>query len=303
MKRKPYRFFLYLLLESSNIIIFLLPYKIIVFLGRCFGGLSYYFLRRYRNIALENLRLTFNGEKSEDEIRSIAKGVFCNLGMTGAEYAGLRKFNKTAVRRILTEDGARDFRKILSKEKGLIAVSSHFCNWEMAAVCISAFDLDVSVIARRIYYPLYNKFLVSLRDLHGVKTIYRDDKNVLRKSIAALKANGILAIVPDQDVDSVDGVFVNFFGRPAYTPSGPVVIAMLTGSPLVVSVTVRDGGKFRLITSEPIYIERSGNKKEDIIKYTQQWTNILEGYIRRYPSYWAWIHKRWKTRPLDVPVS
>ncbi|MBU4376947.1 MAG: lysophospholipid acyltransferase family protein [Candidatus Omnitrophica bacterium] len=297
MKRKPYRFFLYLLLECSNIIILLLPYRVIVFLGGFFGGLSYYFLPKYRNIALENLRLAFKDEKSEKEIRDIVKGVFRNLGMTGVEYASLRKFNRKSVKRILTEEGANTFKKILSEGKGLIAISSHFCNWEMAAVCTSAFDLDVSVIARRVYYPPYNKFLVSLRESQGVKTIYRDDKNVLRKSLAVVRSNEVLAIVPDQDVDSVDGVFVNFFGRPAYTPSGPVVMAMLSGAPIVVSVIVRDGGKFRLVTSDPIYIQKSGDRKKDIIKYTQQWTDILEEYIRRYPYYWVWIHKRWKTQP------
>jgi len=260
-------------------------------------------LPKYRNIALENLRTAFKDEKSEKEIRSIAKGVFQNLGMTGVEYASLRKFNRQTVRRILTEEGAGTFRKILSEGKGLIAVSSHFCNWEMAAVCISAFDINISVIARRVYYPPYNKFLVSLRELQGVKTLYRDDKDILKRSLAALGSNEVLAIVPDQDVDSVEGVFVDFFGKPAYTPSGPVVMAMLSGAPIVVSVTVREGGKFKLITSEPIYVERSGDKKKDIIKYTQKWTDILEEYIRQHPSYWVWIHKRWKTQPTGTRVS
>ena len=137
----------------------------------------------------------------------------------------------------------------------------------------------------------------------GVTTIYRDDPNVLRKSLEVLKSNSVLGIAADQDVASISGVFVNFFGRPAYTPTGPVVIAILSGAPIVPIVSIREKGRLRLIVKEPIYVEKSGNKKENIVKYTQQWSDILEEIIRQYPDHWAWVHRRWKTQPADKPEA
>ena len=297
MKRKPYRFFLFILLKLVYVIIIILPYKISVFLGTFFGSLAYAILTKYRNITLNNLRLAFAGEKDEREIKRIARDVFRNLGRTAAECLSLRKFDREAVKRLIVEEDYRPLKEILSKGKGLIIIGSHYGNWEMSSIGGVAVGLDVTVIARRIYYPPYNKFLVTLREGKGVKTLYRDEKGVLRKSLNILKSNGVLGVVPDQDVDSIDGVFVNFFGKPAYTPTGPVVMAMLSGTPMLPTFMMRENGRFRLFAGEPIYVENSGDKEQDIIRYTQKWSDIVEKYIRMYPSQWVWMHRRWKTRP------
>lgn len=300
MKRKPYRFFLYLLLEFGNIIILILPYRISVFFGGLFGVLAYTALVKYRNVTIDNLRSVFAHEKSEKEINKIARDVFCNLGKTAAECLSLRKFNAKAVKRLIKEEDYRPLKAILSKGKGIVVLASHFGNWEMSSIGGVACGLDVTIIARRIYYPPYNKFLVSIRGDKGVKTLYRDDKNVLRKSLSALKSNGVLGVAPDQDVDSIDGVFVNFFGKPAYTPTGPVIIAMLSGAPIVPTFMMRENGRSRLFVEEPIYIEKTDDRGRDIIKYTQKWSDVVEKYIRMYPSQWVWMHRRWKTRQNEL---
>ena len=297
MKRKPYRFFLYLLLRLLHVIILILPYRLAVFLGNFFGGLAYHVLLKYRKIALENLRGAFRGEKSEKELRRIAKGVFRNLGMTGAECLSLHKFNRESVKRLMVEDDFRPIKDVLSKGKGVIIIASHFGNWEMSSICGANFGLDATIIGKRIYYPPYNKFLASIREDKGVKILYRDDKNILRKSLAVLKANNVLGIVVDQDIDSVDGVFVDFFGRPTYTPTGAATMAMLSGAPLLPTFTVREKGKIRLLVDRPIYFEKTGDRKKDILDCTQKCSDVVERYIRMYPSLWAWLHKRWKTRP------
>ena len=297
MKRKPHRFFLYLLLNLLHIIVLILPYKVAVYLGGFFGGLAYAVLPKYRNVTLQNLRQAFAGEKDEGEIRRIAKDVFRSLGRTGAECLSLRKFNREGVRRLMPEKEFQPVKDALAGGKGVIIIGSHFGNWEMSSICGAAFGLDATVIGRRIYYPPYNKFLVSIRERNRVKTLYRDDKNILRKSLSVLKANNVLGIVPDQDVDSVDGVFVDFFGRQAYTPAGPVAMAMLSGAPMLPTFTVRRNGELHLLADKPIYVKESGDRKRDIAKYTQEWSRVVEKYIRMYPSHWVWMHKRWKTRP------
>ena len=297
MKRKPYRFFLYILLRLLYVIILILPYRVSVFLGSFFGGLAYRVLAKYRNITLDNLRSVFKSEKSDTEIRQIAGDVFCNIGRTTAEYLGSQKLNKKSIIQLVEDKGTDNLKRVFSEGKGVIGITGHIGNWEMAAAYIVALGFNVVVIARRIYYPPYNKFLVSLRNAKGVEMLYRDDKNILKKCLEVLRSNKLLAILPDQDVDSVNGVFVDFFGRPAYTPAGPVKLAMLSGAPIMPMFMVRKNGGFRYIAEEPIYVEKSSDRKQDIIKYTQIWSGVFEKYIREYPSQWAWMHKRWKTQP------
>ena len=60
---------------------------------------------------------------------------------------------------------------------------------------------------------------------------------------------------------------------------------------------VRDtDNKFKVIVEKPIILNRSGDKDEDVKKYTQEWTKVLENYVRKYPDQWVWIHRRWKTQ-------
>lgn len=297
MKQKPYRFFLYILLELAGILVIILPCKVSIFLGSFIGNLTYTILPKYSKITLNNLRSVFAGEKDEREIRQIARDVFRNLGRTAAECLSLRKFNRENVKQLMREEDYRPLKEILSKGKGIIVVASHYGNWEMSSIGAVAFGLNATVIARRIYYPPYNRFLVSLREDKGVKILYRDDKNVLRKSLNILKSNEVLGVVPDQDIDSVNGVFVNFLGKPAYTPTGPVIMAMLSEAPIVPAFMMRKNGRLRLFVEEPIYVKRSSDKKQDIIKYTQKWSDVVEKHIRMYPSQWVWMHKRWKTSP------
>ncbi|MDD5680502.1 MAG: lysophospholipid acyltransferase family protein [Candidatus Omnitrophica bacterium] len=300
MKRKPYRFFLYILLEFSSIIILILPYRVIIFLAGFFGRVAYFILPKYRNITLDNLRTAFRGEKEEAELRRIAVDVFRNIAITSAECISMRKFSRETVKRFIKEEDYRFLKKIHSRGKGVIALQGHLGNWEMSAACAVAYGLDVSVIAKRIYYPPYNRFLVSLRENKGVRVIYRDEQGVLKKTLAVLKSGNLLGILADQDVASVKSVFVNFFGQPTYTPVGPVVLAMLSGAPIVLSYAIRENGKLRFITEEPIYVRKSDNRDADILKYTQQWSDALERVIRKYPDQWAWIHKRWKTKPVSA---
>lgn len=297
MKRKPHRFLLYLLLELANFIVLIAPYKILVFLGGFFGGVAYFLLTKYRNITLDNLCSAFANEKSEKEIRQIAKDVFRNAGITAVECLSIRKLSKTDILRFVKEKKLSVVRDALSRGKGVIALGSHLGNWEMMSIYGVACGFDVTVIAKRIYYAPYNIFLASLRSSKGVKTLYRDDKRILKKSLKLLNSNKMLGIVADQDVDSVDGVFVDFFGKKACTPTGPVNLAMLSEAPIIPVFTVRKNGRLHLLIDEPIYVETSGDRNSDILKYTQKWSDVVEKYIRLYPSQWVWMHRRWKTRP------
>ncbi len=104
---------------------------------------------------------------------------------------------------------------------------------------------------------------------------------------------GILA-----DIDTkVDGVFVDFFGHPAYTPIGPVSIALRTGAGLLPAFIVRQNDDtHKLIIERELKLITTGNLAEDIKVNTSAFTKIIESYIRKYPEQWIWFHNRWKTK-------
>ena len=54
----------------------------------------------------------------------------------------------------------------------------------------------------------------------------------------------------------------------------------------------KDGKKVEIITS--------GNREDDILINTQNFTRIIEEQIRKYPEQWFWVHQRWKTKLCQV---
>lgn len=294
MKYKYRRYYLYYLGRSAAFLASLLPIGLCSAVAAFFGRCAFFLLPKYRKIALGNLNAVFGAEKTQAEIRSIAVKVFENLGRNGAELINFPKINKGNIDRIVSIEGLDNVDDSFARGKGTIILAAHFGNWEFLGLTFRIKDYPGVTLGRKIYFYKYDNWLNALRRTADVNVIYRDES--ARKMLKVLKDNKILGIVADQDVDSVEGVFVNFFGRPAYTPLGPVVLARATGAAILPSFMIREGSRHRMVIEKPVELVDTGNKEADIITNTQRWSDVVESYIRRYPEQWVWMHRRWKTK-------
>lgn len=294
MKFKLRRYVLYYLARALAAIVYIMPLSVALAFADAIGSLAFYAARKYAKVTLENLRSVFGGEKTEDEIQRIARGVFRNIARNAVELVRFPKITKENIDSILTIEGKDILDRGYSKGKGIVLVTGHIGNWEIMAIALRIKGCPGVAVGKRIYFHKYDEYLNSLRRHHDVHIVYRDESP--RKILKLLKSNNLVGIVADQDVDSVEGVFVNFLGRKAYTPAGPAVLAKATGAPLIPVVMIRDGRRHRLIVNEPIELADTGNKEADMVTNTQRWSDVLESYIRKYPDQWVWMHRRWKTK-------
>jgi len=106
-----------------------------------------------------------------------------------------------------------------------------------------------------------------------------------------------VGILLDQNVDWYDGVFVDYFGRPACTNKGLALLALKTGAPVIPVFLIRDGKRFIFHCEPEVPLVRTGDKIKDIEVNTERFTKIIESFVSRYPEQWFWLHQRWKTRP------
>ena len=294
MRYRYRRYFLYYLGRVAASLFYLLPITACSGLAAFFGRCVFFLLPKYRNITIENLTNAFGNEKPSDEIRRIAIKVFENLGRNAGELINFPKINKRNIDRLVRIEGIDIVDRSFAEGKGTIILASHFGNWELVGLIFRIKDYPGYTIGRKIYFHKYDNWLNYLRRAQDINVIYRDDSP--RKMLKVLKDNKILGIVADQDVDSVEGVFVNFFGMSAYTPVGPVVLARATGASLIPTFMIREGACHRFVIEKPIELVNTGNKETDIVTNTQKWSDVVESYIKRYPEQWVWMHKRWKTK-------
>ncbi|MBE9547675.1 MAG: lysophospholipid acyltransferase family protein, partial [Proteobacteria bacterium] len=154
-----------------------------------------------------------------------------------------------------------------------------------------------------IYRPLDNPILENLityvRACKGNKPLPKDraTKQIFRR----IKRNEVVGTLLDQNMAWQEGVFVDFFGRPACTTDGLASLALYTEAPVIPAFMVRmENGKYRFIMGEEVEIINTGNPERDALTNTQNFTKIIEDFVRRYPDQWLWIHQRWKTKRHQV---
>ena len=122
---------------------------------------------------------------------------------------------------------------------------------------------------------------------------YRDTSP--RELMRRLARGETMATLVDQDVVALPGVYVDFFGRPAYTVSGPISLALRTKTPVLLAALLRTGrGRYRM-ESQPFELETTGDRDRDIQVNTQRWSDWFEDLIGRNPDQWPWYHARWRT--------
>lgn len=295
MKFKFRRYYLYYWARLGAMIVGMIPLRPALVLAAAAGRLVYAVLPKYRRIALDNLRHAFRGEKTEHEIRAIARSVFENIAKCGVELLHFPELTPGSIGRLVTMRRVEVLKEAFRKGNGVIILTAHFGNWELLALALRLNGYPGVAIGRRIYFHKYDAFLNSLRRTGDVNIIYRDESP--KKALRVLRENRIVGVLPDQDVDAVSGVFIDFFGRPAYTPVGPVLLARASGAVIVPTFIVRDReGHHTLTFEDPITLVDTGDKGADAIENTRRWSHLLETYIRRHPDQWVWIHRRWKTQ-------
>ena len=280
-----------------------LPLRAAQALGRGAGLAAYGLLGAQRRLALRHLDGAFGSSLAPDQRRRVARGVFRNLGQSVLEWFVLSRWSLEQVQRLITADGVEHLRGALAQGRGVILITAHFGNWELIPLYLRSLGFEGGVLARRLRYPEYESCLIAMRRSRGVRTVARGS---LRDVAALLRANQVVGMLPDQDVDSLEGIFVEFFGRAAHTPIGPAALSVMTGAPIIPCFLIREGGRFRLVVEPPLAAPQGVDRAQAMSSLTRAWSRAVESYIRRYPDHWVWMHRRWKTQPFSSvpgPIS
>jgi KDO2-lipid IV(A) lauroyltransferase len=264
-----------------------------VWLGGRLGLFLFYLLGRYRVASLKNFQTAFGAEKDPIETAQIVKKSFINLGKSLIEILNLPRLTPNQIDTLVSWEGEEYLKK--TDGKGILLITGHVGNWELMGAALSHRGYPIHAIATPLYNTRINDVIIDLRMRYGVKTISRGTPSSSRKIMEVLKKREMLALLIDQDT-RVDGVFVPFFNKKAYTPSGAAQLSLRANAITVTAFITRLPDNCHKITIEkPLEIFRSGDRKDDIEKNTALFTSRIEQHIRAHPEQWVWMHERWKT--------
>lgn len=273
----------YTIAYTLLIFILLMPEYVLKIFIKFIVPVAKFFLYRRQRLVLQNLFLSLSG-KTTDEILNIANNVWYNIAWTFiSTIKYLHNTNKI-------------FSKVKFKNKPVliqpnsIILTAHIGNWELLAQRLVLEGYKIAAIVR----PLRNKFIEykvkKLREKLGGKVFY---PHQLKEVINWLKSGGIIYILPDQHI--IEGsIKVNFLGRPAYTTPVARLLNKRLKSKILPMFCINKGNYYEVFIEQEYIPEDLPDIRSDLEYNTLKLNEIIEKYIRNYPSQWMWLHRRWK---------
>ncbi len=272
-----------------------LPFRWQIAIGKRFGRLLKFVLRKSSHTALRNLEICFP-ELTDAERARLRDRNFESLGISIAEmglawYAPLKR-----LRELIHVEGRENLEKALGEGNGVILYVAHFTCLELGVSILEDFSPGCSAM----YTPQPNG-LVDTMIRRGRSRVVREfiPKDSVRTLIRSLRNNATVIYVPDHAYAGRNSELLPFFGEPAVTTTATSSIAKLSGAAVLAYF-------FRRLPDDSGYIVNIAPPlpnfpSDDPIEDTRRMVAQLEDYIRLAPEQYLWTYRKFKGRPAPCP--
>ncbi len=283
--------------------IVVLPLSVARRVGAVLGVLACYLVFTERRKALESIELGLGNELSRKEQKRLCRKVFANAGRSAVEAMFMSAGKADQVCADCRVEGIEHVEKILDSGQGIVGLTAHFGNWElMLTLANRCLPCEVGAVGRDIHNPGLNQLILDLRKSEGARYFARGESG--KEYMRFLREGNFLGILGDIDTISGDGVFVDYFGKPAWTQKGISGLARLGRARIIPVFMFRDGQNpaqqvMRFEEALPEF-EEIKDSQQWTLRMTQSFTDAIEKAVREQPEQWMWIHRRWRHRPEDL---
>lgn len=177
----------------------------------------------------------------------------------------------------------------LDRGKGVILVVPHLGCFELVGqYCASQLKAFTA-----LYRPHRKAALVPLVEHARGKhlDLASADMRGVRKLLKALRSGQAIGLLPDQVPSQGDGVWADFFGKPAYSMTLPARLAQTTGAAIILGYCQRlPKGRYRMV-----FKSHDAPLAEDLTQATTQLNHAMEEIIRCCPEQYLWSYNRYKS--------
>ena len=179
----------------------------------------------------------------------------------------------------------------LAQGKGAIVSLPHAGNWDHAGAYYCEIGWPIVTVAEHLEPErLFKKFL-AYRESLGLEVLDASARSLALLS-QRLRQGRLIALVADRDL-SKNGVDVTFFGQPSRMPTGPALLSIQTGAPLLTAFVryTPDGIE---ITFEPaITVPEAGKNSEKVSLMIQETARRLERHLAEHLTDWHMLQRIW----------
>ena len=233
-----------------------------------------------RRAVRANLAVLMDRETLPDD-SLLARDVFRHFGHYLVEFLSA---HRRTLRTIVIE-GREEVERQFSAPHNGIVLSAHVGNWELGGILLAWLGIRLSAVALPHPDRAVNRLFDAQRRRCGLDVIPLDSRAAGR-SLQALRQGRWLGLLGDREFGR-GGVASTFFGRHIQLPSGPAILSIRSGRPVVPLFLIRRGPwQFRFHLEPPIWPSTDGSMRQRIIALTQRYTEAIERGLRRAPTQW-----------------
>jgi KDO2-lipid IV(A) lauroyltransferase len=202
-----------------------------------------------------------------------------------------------AVDRRFHVEGLEPVTKAVASGQGVILALPHLGGWEWAGRWLIEQGYPMAVVVETLEPPELFTWFRSLRERLGMRVLALGESSAT-DAIAELRAGHVLCLLCDRDIEGT-GVEVELLGERTTIPSGPAVLGLRTGAPIVpvaVYFTAAPGGH-HAVCLPPVDTARTGTFRNDVAATSQRLADSLSELIRRAPEQWHLQQPNWPSDP------
>jgi KDO2-lipid IV(A) lauroyltransferase len=276
-------------------LIAMLPWKVLMAIGRTLGAAIERFPSPRREVAATNIALCFP-ELAAAAQKKLVDAHLRDIGMMLIEFAlGWMGSDRAIARIPVRFEGLEHLEAEHAQGRGVLLVGGHFSHLELCARLVSQ-RIRIAGMYRRMDNPVFEWTVLRAR-LGYARAMF--DKDDIRGTVKYLRSGGTLWYAPDQDMRSKDNAFVPFFGVIAATITGTHHLARMSHSVVIPFFHRRLPGNqgYALRLGTPLEGLPSADAETDTARVNLS----IEEMVREAPEQYLWVHKRFKTRPEGSP--
>lgn len=267
-----------------------LPLRVVHALGALLGRLIYLLSPTYRRHVRENL--------AQAGIDPALRGaVAAESGKQMLELARIWLRPLEEANAQVVEVVGRDCLDVaLAEGRGVLFLTPHLGCFEITAQYLSSFG-DITVLYRPPKSAAAQELILTGRKRARLHLAPADLSGV-RALIKALKKGQMVGMLPDQAPKTGEGVWLDFFGRPAYTMTLAARLSETGATTLLTWGERLPQGRGYRIHFQPLTPPLSGTTQER----AQQINHAVEALVRQCPAQYLWGYNRYKRpRGAEAP--
>lgn len=191
-------------------------------------------------------------------------------------------------------DGEEHVDRARAAGKGVILATAHVGNWELGGILLGKRDVPVTIVYSRDRFQAIEEFRSLARTRGRVKELAVSDSLLSAVPLVhALRQGETVALQADRDWND-RGMPVPFFGKPAFFPKGPAVLAQATGAPIVFVLILHEQGlRYGIRFYPPLELVSSDDRDADVRENVRRIAAQVEAMVRDHVDQWYCYYPLW----------